>query len=143
MLARARQRLARAGLSNYAMVIGSALELPAADASFDLLVNNYMFDLIGQEHWPRILGEFQRVLAPGGRLAVISFHSLEDRIVKNFFIRESKDCICAPEQPTCTCNHRATLHIITRKPITASDDEASTNPRARSAKLRVAELIEV
>jgi ubiquinone/menaquinone biosynthesis C-methylase UbiE len=72
MLARARQRLARAGLSNYAMVIGSALELPAADASFDLLVNNYMFDLIGQEHWPRILGEFQRVLAPGGRLVLVN-----------------------------------------------------------------------
>jgi 16S rRNA (cytosine1402-N4)-methyltransferase len=83
------------------------------------------------------------LLAPGGRLAVISFHSLEDRIVKEFFIRESKDCICPPEQPTCNCNHRATLHIIARKPITASDHEVSTNPRARSAKLRVAELIEV
>jgi 16S rRNA (cytosine1402-N4)-methyltransferase len=83
------------------------------------------------------------LLAPGGRLAVISFHSLEDRIVKEFFIRESKDCICPPDWPSCTCNHRATLHIITRKPITASDHEVSTNPRARSAKLRVAELIEV
>jgi 16S rRNA (cytosine1402-N4)-methyltransferase len=83
------------------------------------------------------------LLAPGGRLAVISFHSLEDRIVKEFFIRESSECICPPEQPACTCNHRATLHIITRKPITASDHEVSTNPRARSAKLRVAEFIEV
>lgn len=82
------------------------------------------------------------LLAPSGRLAVISFHSLEDRIVKDFFLQESKDCICPPEQPTCTCEHRATLRIITRKPITASSHEISTNPRARSAKLRVAERME-
>jgi 16S rRNA (cytosine1402-N4)-methyltransferase len=89
------------------------------------------------------LPEVSALLAPGGRLAVISFHSLEDRLVKEFFSRESKDCLCPPEQPTCTCSHRATLHIITRKPITASHDEVSVNPRARSAKLRVAERIEV
>jgi 16S rRNA (cytosine1402-N4)-methyltransferase len=82
------------------------------------------------------------VLAPGGRLAVISFHSLEDRMVKEFYRRESKDCICPPDQPTCTCNHKATLRIITRKPITASPDEIAVNPRARSAKLRVAERME-
>ncbi len=82
------------------------------------------------------------ILAPGGRLAVISFHSLEDRIVKNFFNQESKDCICPPEQLTCICDHRATLNIITRKPITASSHEISVNPRARSAKLRVAERLE-
>jgi 16S rRNA (cytosine1402-N4)-methyltransferase len=88
------------------------------------------------------LSEATTILAPGGRLAIISFHSLEDRIVKNFFIQESKDCICPPEQPTCTCGHRATLHIITRKPIIASSDETRVNPRARSAKLRVAERME-
>jgi 16S rRNA (cytosine1402-N4)-methyltransferase len=88
------------------------------------------------------LPEATAILAPGGRLAVISFHSMEDRIVKNFFIQESKDCICPPEQLFCVCNHRATLHIITRKPITASSHEISTNPRARSAKLRVAERLE-
>ena len=82
------------------------------------------------------------ILAPGGRLAVISFHSLEDRIVKEFFRRESRDCICPPEQPVCTCGHRATLHIITPKPITATSTEAAFNPRARSAKLRVAEYME-
>jgi 16S rRNA (cytosine1402-N4)-methyltransferase len=81
------------------------------------------------------------LLAPGGRLAVISFHSLEDRIVKNFFLQESKDCLCPPEQLVCTCGHRATLRIITRKPITAGSSETQANPRARSAKLRVAELI--
>lgn len=88
------------------------------------------------------LPEATTILAPGGRLAVISFHSLEDRIVKNFFIQESKDCICPPDQPTCTCGHRATLRIITRKPIIASSDETRVNPRARSAKLRVAERME-
>jgi 16S rRNA (cytosine1402-N4)-methyltransferase len=99
----------------------------------------------------RVLPAAVSVLAPGGRLAVISFHSLEDRIVKEFFRQESKDCICPPEQPACTCGHRATLHIITRKPITASPPtkyrgaqaKAGINPRARSAKLRVAERTEV
>lgn len=79
-------------------------------------------------------------LQPGGRLAVISFHSLEDRIVKNYFRQESQDCICPPEQPVCTCRHKATIDIITKKPITASLDEIDANPRARSAKLRVVEL---
>lgn len=81
------------------------------------------------------------LLVPGGRLAVISFHSLEDRIVKEFFQRESRDCICpeSPRPPVCTCGHRATLHIITRKPIMASSEEIARNPRARSAKLRIAE----
>ena len=79
------------------------------------------------------------LLAVGGRLAVISFHSLEDRIVKDFVRRESRDCICGPEQPVCTCKHQATLQIITRKPIIASSREIAVNPRARSAKLRIAE----
>ena len=80
-------------------------------------------------------------LAPGGIIAVISFHSLEDRIVKDTFKRESKDCICPPEQPTCTCNHKASLIILTKKPVTASEDEIKINPRSRSAKLRVAQKI--
>ncbi len=80
-------------------------------------------------------------LAPQGKIAVISFHSLEDRIVKEIFKRESKDCICPPEQPTCTCGHKASLTILTKKPITASEDEIKINPRSRSAKLRVAQKI--
>ena len=80
-------------------------------------------------------------LKPGGRMATISFHSLEDRLVKSFFNVESKDCICPPQQPVCTCGHRATLRIVTRRPVRPSDEEVAANPRARSAKLRVAEKL--
>jgi len=80
-------------------------------------------------------------LRPGGRLAVIAFHSLEDRIVKRFLQRESRDCLCPPEQVVCTCGHRATLRLLTRKPLTASAAEVARNPRARSARLRVAEKL--
>lgn len=81
------------------------------------------------------------LLNPGGKLAIISFHSLEDRIVKNFFRIESMDCICPPEQVICTCGHKASLKLINRHAITAKDDEIRENPRARSAKLRVVEKI--
>lgn len=80
-------------------------------------------------------------LSPGGRIAVISFHSLEDRIVKNFFKEESKDCICPPEQPVCTCNHVASLKVLTRKPVRPTEREINNNPRASSARLRVAERL--
>jgi len=82
------------------------------------------------------------VLAPGGRLAVISFHSLEDRLVKRFLRRESRDCVCLPEAPACVCDHRATLQLVTRKPIRPTADEVAANPRARSARLRVAQRLE-
>jgi 16S rRNA (cytosine1402-N4)-methyltransferase len=81
------------------------------------------------------------ILTPGGRLAVIAFHSLEDRIVKRFFRRESRDCICPPEAPACTCDHRATLRAISRKPVRPMAEEIAANPRARSARLRIAERI--
>jgi len=79
------------------------------------------------------------LLEKGGRIAVISFHSLEDRIVKRFFKQESKNCICPPDVPVCQCNHTASLNIITKKPIIPSSEEIQTNPRSRSSKLRVAE----
>jgi 16S rRNA (cytosine1402-N4)-methyltransferase len=82
-------------------------------------------------------------LAPGGRVAVISFHSLEDRIVKQYFRRESSDCICPPQQPVCTCGHRATIKEITRRPIKTEEDESRDNPRARSARLRIAEKLDL
>lgn len=81
------------------------------------------------------------LLKPGGRLAVISFHSLEDRFVKQLFRRLSQDCICPPEQPICTCTAQATLRLVTRKAIQATTEEIAANPRSRSARLRVVEKL--
>ena len=91
----------------------------------------------------RVLPQALKLLKPGGRLAIITFHSLEDRLVKQFFRRESQDCICPPEQLICTCDHQASIKLITKRPITAVTTEIDVNPRARSAKLRVVELIKV
>lgn len=88
-----------------------------------------------------VLPQAIQTLAPGGRLAVISFHSLEDRIVKQYFKQESQDCICPPEQPVCTCEHHASIKLITRHPIIPAEAEAQNNPRARSAKLRIVEKL--
>lgn len=79
------------------------------------------------------------ILASEGKLAVISFHSLEDRIVKNFFREESRDCLCPPNFPKCVCGHKRRLKIITKKPIRPAEEEIRDNPRSRSARLRVAE----
>lgn len=86
------------------------------------------------------LKSLQGIMKPGGRIAVVSFHSLEDRVVKNFFKQESRDCLCPPEFPVCRCGHKAWLSVITKKIIMASVEEIASNPRARSAKLRVAEV---
>ena len=79
---------------------------------------------------------------PGGRLAVISYHSLEDRQVKRFFLDEARDCVCPPGLPVCTCDAQARVRILTRKPVKPTEEEIGRNPRAKSAKLRVAERIE-
>jgi len=81
------------------------------------------------------------MLESGGRIAVISFHSLEDRIVKRYFKQMSSGCICPPESPICTCGNKPQLKIISKKAIEPSAQEISANPRSRSAKLRVAEKI--
>jgi 16S rRNA (cytosine1402-N4)-methyltransferase len=89
------------------------------------------------------LGQAIEILAPGGRLAAISFHSLEDRVVKHTFRRESRDCICPPDIPECRCDHRARVSLVTRRPIQPSSTEIAANARARSAKLRIVERLPV
>ncbi len=81
------------------------------------------------------------LIRTGGRIAVISFHSLEDRIVKQAFVEAAKGCICPPKMPVCACGKKPVLKVLTRKPITASDEEIRRNPASRSAKLRVAEKL--
>jgi 16S rRNA (cytosine1402-N4)-methyltransferase len=88
-----------------------------------------------------VLPQALQALAPGGRLAVISFHSLEDRIVKQFLRREATDCLCPPRQPLCTCGHRATLRECSRQPLYPQESEVANNPRARSARLRAAQKL--
>lgn len=85
--------------------------------------------------------DFCDVLGPGGRLCIISFHSLEDRIVKEVMARRANPCTCPPELPVCICGKRADVSRITRKPILPSEEELLENPRARSAKLRVCEKL--
>jgi len=82
-----------------------------------------------------------RILRPGGRLGVVSFHSLEDTLVKNTLHAAAQNCICPPQQPHCTCAHRATLFVLTRKAVRPDARELADNPRSRSARLRVAEKL--
>lgn len=93
------------------------------------------------ENLKKFLSEAVEVLEKSGRLAVISFHSGEDRIVKNFFRENARGCVCPPNFPICRCGKKKTLKIIARKPIAPSEEEIRDNPRARSAKLRIAEKI--
>ena len=96
-------------------------------------------ELVGLD---RFLDDAVSVLEPGGRIAVISFHSLEDRIVKQAFRRLEGECTCPPGMPVCGCGAKAMVRLLTGRPVTASEEEVRRNPRSRSAKLRVAEKLE-
>ena len=88
------------------------------------------------------LRDLVSLLVPGGRIAVIAFHSLEDRIVKNCFRDLADPCTCPKNLPVCVCGRKPVLRLLTRKPVTASDAELAENPRARSAMLRAGEKLE-
>ena len=109
--------------------------LPPATRTFQALriaVNHELDELTNA------LKSALEILAPNGILAVITFHSLEDRIVKHFFQYEAATCVCPPKMPICTCGKKKTIDILTRKPVTADEEELKTNPRAACAKLRAA-----
>ena len=113
--------------------------LPPATRTFQALriaVNHELDEL------SNALKSALELLAPNGVLAVITFHSLEDRIVKHFFQYEAATCICPPKMPVCTCGKKQTIEILTRKPITADEEELKNNPRAACAKLRAAMKLE-
>ncbi len=88
-----------------------------------------------------VMKNFINFIKPGGRVVTISYHSLEDRIVKQAFRDHARDCICPPKLPVCQCDHKASVNILTRQPVIPSEEEISENRRARSAKLRAAERI--
>lgn len=88
-----------------------------------------------------VLEDVVDVLEPGGRVAVLSYHSLEDRMVKNKFNEESRGCVCPPDFPVCVCGAKARIRVLTRKPIRPPEEEVEDNPRSSAAKLRAAERL--
>ena len=90
---------------------------------------------------PEALEGLAKTLRKGGRICVLTFHSLEDRIVKNAFRNLEADCVCDKSLPVCVCGKRKEIEVITRKPLTASEEEMEKNPRSKSAKLRIAERV--
>lgn len=121
-----------------AQTVGRREKIHPATRTFQALriaVNNELGAL------SEALPQARDLLRPGGRMAVIAFHSLEDRLVKQFYRQEAVDCVCPPELPVCTCDHRATLRVLTSRPVRPTADEMARNPRSRSARLRVAERL--
>ena len=121
----------------FTFILGDALNLPIDENTFDVVIMN---DFMEHIYDPRgAIREALRVLKPGGRMAVITFHSLEDRIVKETFRRMAKGCDCPPEFPVCVCGKTPDVRLLGNE--TPSAEEIEFNPRARSARLRTAEKL--
>jgi 16S rRNA (cytosine1402-N4)-methyltransferase len=121
-----------------ARVVGRREKIHPATRTFQALriAVNEELDALEQA-----LPQARDLLRPGGRVAVIAFHSLEDRLVKHFYRQEARDCVCPPELPVCQCRHKATLRVLTSKPVRPTAGEIARNPRSRSARLRIAERL--
>jgi len=141
IIAREKQRID----TTFKLVDAIKRSIPRMNPKFEMDIMTRVFQAIRikvnneLDRLKRALEDSIDLLNAGGRIVVISYHSLEDRIVKNVFKTASVDCICPPRQPKCTCQHEKKLAIITKKPITASTKEIGENPRSRSAKMRAAE----
>ncbi|MBU2591551.1 MAG: 16S rRNA (cytosine(1402)-N(4))-methyltransferase RsmH [Nitrospinota bacterium] len=126
-------------------IIRGALPPSSPNAKTDAVVRTFQGIRIAVnqelEHLERGLRGAIGVLKEGGRIAAISYHSLEDRIVKNIFRENARGCICPPKSPICTCDVKPKLKILTNRPVVPTDSEIEENPRVRSAKLRVAERL--
>jgi 16S rRNA (cytosine1402-N4)-methyltransferase len=116
--------------------VKSAPTLSRVFQALRIAVNEEMEALAGA------LDQLARIIKPGGRFVVISYHSLEDRQVKRFIDREKKECLCPPELPVCACGHKRLLQPLTRRVVKASPAEESANPRSRSARLRAAKILQ-
>ena len=121
------------------MVQGDTFHLPFPDDHFDRVICSEVMEHV--HDYTAAARELARVTRPGGRLAIIAFHSLEDRAVKRAFRYLASNCECPPEIPTCVCDKRAEVKLLSSKPLRADEAEVAANPRARSAKLRVLEKI--
>ncbi|MGI5827051.1 MAG: 16S rRNA (cytosine(1402)-N(4))-methyltransferase RsmH [Patescibacteria group bacterium] len=140
------QKIVRARKNNKIKTTGQLLEITGLNQSTKTRLHpaTKLFQALRMETnqelaaLEEVLAASLELLAPGGRLVVVSFHSGEDRIVKEFIKRESQDCICSPAAPVCVCSHRKQFIPLTKKPVIADEVENSRNPRARSAKLRAA-----
>ena len=132
------QRKARAlGVDNITFAERNIFDLQDPDGTYDVVIAGNVLHLLTNPQGA--VKEMYRVLKPGGRLAVITFHSLEDRMVKRQFAQWCQGCICPPDFPQCVCGRTPEAKLVSRKPIAPSAEEVEQNSRSRSAKLRVLE----
>ncbi len=145
LIVQRRQTVSIASTDQVLVLIEEALPKPVKHKAKDVARRIFQAIRIEVNHeldnLKKLLPDAMDLLNPGGKLAVISFHSLEDRIVKRFFVDKAKGCVCPPDFPTCVCNKASDLKILTRKPVEAGEDETKINPRSRPAKLRVAQKL--